>query len=242
MNHELLTPMHQNIGMLQLLENSELNEKQKRFVLVANQSMAKLLKLLNDIIQFSESETTRGHWESMTFNIHTLVKEVIALHSEDADRKGIKIGCIVDNNISNKINGVQVVPQKILNYLIGNAIKFTEKGEVFVGVSLNEQLNDPYELALSVRDTGIGITSAHQEHIFHVFSQVDETITRHYGGTGLGLAICCQLVNSIGGTIVVNSELGQGSEFIVSFNGDLDALKKTLRGANIEDGVTHKSR
>lgn len=221
MNHELLTPMHQNMGMLQLLENSDLPKKQKRYVFLATQAINKLLKLLSDILKFSESATERFEWESTAFNIHTFVKDVVRLQAEHAQEKGIKINSIIENNIPIQINGVQVILRKILNHLIDNAIKFTEKGEIFVRVYVNRQVHDPYDLTFSVRDTGIGIAPDQQQRIFEIFSQVDEAATRQYGGTGMGLAICRQLVESIGGTISVTSELGKGSEFMVSFNGTI---------------------
>ncbi len=215
MSHEIRTPMNGVLGMTELLLQTPLTEKQNRFARTVQNSAEALLGVLNDILDFSKIEAGKLELDETTFDLRRLIEDVAELFAERAHSKGIELLCHIPADLDLHFRGDPVRIRQNLSNLLGNAIKFTAKGEVKVVVSEGESLDaDGCKLLrFEVTDTGIGISETAQAQIFEAFSQADGSTTRQYGGTGLGLAICKQLAELMGGSIGVNSQLGNGSTF-----------------------------
>ena len=213
MSHEIRTPMNGILGMAELLRATELTEKQQRFTEAVRHSGESLLAIINDILDFSKIEAGRLELEEISFDLHDTVADAIELLAEGAQRKGLEIASLIHREVPTLLKGDPVRLHQILMNLISNAVKFTEKGEVTVTVTLEEESEGDALLCFAVRDTGIGITPEARERIFDCFSQADNSTTRKYGGTGLGLAIARQLSELMGGRIGVDSVPEKGSTF-----------------------------
>jgi diguanylate cyclase (GGDEF)-like protein len=226
-SHELRTPMNGVLGMLELLEDMGLNTKQIEYLQVAKGSAESLLSLIDDILDFSKNDAGKTSLELKDFDLRALLDELVVLMAKQAHHKNLDLAYILDPQAPiNLVGDAERLRQVLLN-LIGNALKFTDSGDVGIEVELLETRGDKAILHFAVTDTGIGIAPDAQQKIFDAFSQADGSTTRKYGGTGLGLAICRQLISLMGGELHLNSEPGRGSTF--SF--DLPVLCQAVQQA-----------
>lgn len=214
MSHEIRTPINAIVGMVHLLHQTPLNEKQQEYLKAVDTSAVSLLQLINDILDFSKIEAGKLQLEEKYFSVQQVINDLIYTIQFKALEKNIKIVLDVDPTIPASVAGDQLRLNQILLNLISNAIKFTQAGEIRVGVKLIDIIDEKARLYFSVKDTGIGISPEKLNTIFESFTQANADTTRVYGGTGLGLAIVKKLVDMLQGAIMVRSKPGEGSEFI----------------------------
>ncbi len=210
MSHEIRTPMNGLLGMIELLLDDELSERQRKFAHTARQSARNLLDLLNDILDFSKIEAGKLELEVVDFDLRELIQEVAELFAEPCHEKNLELLYNLADDVPAALHGDPIRLRQILSNLVSNAIKFTERGEVEIGISASE---DGSGVRFEVRDTGIGLDPRARKRIFEAFHQADGSTTRKYGGTGLGLSISTELVALMGGRMGVESEPGEGSTF-----------------------------
>ena len=216
MSHEIRTPMNGVIGMTSILADTELTDMQRDCVSTITTSGESLMNVINDILDFSKIDSGRIELESRPFNIRHCVEEALDLFAAQIRIKRLEAVYLVAPDVPSHLVGDRMRLRQILLNLIGNAIKFTSKGEIAVNVECKGQEEKGYQLLFSVIDTGIGITKMGIEKLFKAFQQVDTSTTRRYGGTGLGLIISKRLAEFMGGTIWVESVPGSGSTFFFS--------------------------
>jgi len=238
MSHELRTPMNGIIGFTELVLTSDLKKVQREYLQNVNKSAYNLLTIINDILDFSKLEAGKLIIDNTTFRLDELIEDTIDILSIKAQEKDLELVCNIDPRMPCQFFGDQVRIRQILVNLIGNAIKFTAKGEVFVTVEqqtpLYEKDNRKFmDIAVSVRDTGIGIANEKIDAIFESFTQADSSTTRKFGGSGLGLTISKSLAELMGGTLQAESEYGKGSVF---------TLRLTLEIANEHPRIEFPSK
>ncbi|MCM1991206.1 response regulator [Oceanirhabdus seepicola] len=226
MSHEIRTPMNGIFGFLELLQSTNLSLEQKEFIREAKSASEVLLHIINDILDFSKIEARKLTMEKIRFNLRNTIEDAVSLLAPKAAEKALELYTMIKAGVPEEVIGDPSRLRQILNNLISNAVKFTERGEISVTVDYLEEENEIAVLSFEVKDTGIGICKEHINTIFQYFSQADASTTRKYGGTGLGLAISNELVKMMGGEIRVESMLGEGSTF------KFDVRLKIAKGAS----------
>ncbi len=236
MSHEIRTPMNGVLGMLDLLLDTHLTERQRHFARTAFGSGEALLAILNDILDFSKIEAGRMRIERHSFDLAQVIEETVLLFAKPAQAHGVELLCYVDRALPRRVEGDALRIRQVLTNLVSNAVKFTMDGEIVVSAHAVEA-PEGSRVEVRVRDTGLGISEAAQKIIFEAFEQADGSTTRRFGGTGLGLSICRRLTELMGGGISVTSEMGRGSEFRcwfpLEFTGD-DRPASTLAASSLD--------
>jgi CheY-like chemotaxis protein len=238
MSHEIRTPMNGVLGMVELLNSTPLHDTQKRYAQTIHQSADALLDVINDILDFSKIESGKLRLENIDFDLNSFLDDFLSSLENLAHRKGLSIECVKPEGPALSVRGDPFRLRQVMTNLIGNAIKFTDKGGITLRVIVTDADTDSRHLRFEVSDTGIGIGKKKQKLIFDSFAQEDGSTTRRFGGTGLGLAISKELVDLMGGEIYVCSEPGIGStfSFILKMQAkSLSALSESTR--SVQHGI-----
>ncbi len=236
MSHEIRTPMNAVLGMLKLIQNTDLTKRQLDYVVKAESAARSLLGLLNDILDFSKIDAGKLSLESRPFRVDKLMRDLSVILSANLGAKPVEVLFDMDPAIPRALMGDVLRLQQVLINLSGNAIKFTAHGEVVISIRVTHRTTDAVGLRFAVRDSGIGIAPENQKHIFEGFSQAEASTTRRFGGTGLGLTISRRLVALMGGELTLDSALGAGSTF--SFCIEMPLAQDRVRAVANTNSVT----
>ncbi len=235
MSHEIRTPMNGVIGMIELALDTHSPQEQNEYLDLARSSANSLLVIIDDILDFSKIEAGKFELDCIDFNLKGVLEETIRMFALRAEQKGLELVCDVRPEVPRMVQGDPPRLRQVITNLVGNALKFTEKGEVVLRVANEGESGSRVRLHFTVSDTGIGVSPEKQKVIFEAFSQADVTTTRKYGGTGLGLTISSRLVKMMGGSIWVESEAGRGSTFHFTAELNLSRSVASTRSADPTD-------
>lgn len=216
MSHEIRSPMNGIISVAELLSRGKLSDEQHKLVGVINQSAETLLTVINDILDFSKIEAGKLAISPFDFELPAILRGPVDLLASEFEQKGLQVAVHVSDTVPKRIHGDGNRIRQILFNLLSNAAKFTDQGSVTITADLQAPDSDKPQIAIAVKDTGIGISDLHQERLFQPFEQADSSTARRFGGTGLGLSICKKLAEIMGGALTVESVLGEGSTFTLT--------------------------
>ena len=238
MSHEIRTPLNGIVPMLDLLMHARMPPDQMELVRTAFTSSHQMLRIVDDILDYSKLEADKLELETTGFNLREVLESIITLMERPAEAKGLRLLLNIEQGVRLPVRGDPVRLRQVVSNLISNAVKFTERGNVTLTVRRLRETAAQHQLRFEVRDTGIGISREAQARLFQAFTQADASTTRVYGGTGLGLVICQRIVTLMGGSIGVESEPGQGSTFwfeipLLKVQGDMPTREADLTGARV---------
>ena len=243
MSHEIRTPLTAIVGMAELLTDTSLTAKQAKYVEVFNRAANSLMNLVNNILDLSKIEAGQLVIENTKFNLFEIIKETADIFEIQANNKNINLRIEKDEEMNFIRNGDPNRIKQIMLNLLGNAIKFTDRGEIIISITTNKE--DENQCIISVKDTGIGISELQQNEIFSRFTQADSSTTRKYGGTGLGLAVCKRLLDNIDGKITVESKEGSGSTFSCTIKIPVDKsgqfIDSELKETQLEQSINQRT-